>query len=406
MTNYSACYLLGALALASGVFICPPTVRAQEKAQPRARAVRVEAAQVLRPAIAFRPAQAGNAIEQQKADYAQEMAVHIDELHRVCSLSGPQRKKLELAAKGAVAATVEEWKVCARQVQARLGGRLMAMPAAPVRALAADDAADEAPGKVEEPEEEEEPELRIDARLLSILNASGYLPEPHRQSRWVRALGKVLSDEQAAKVEAAESARRKHRRTFGVATHVDQLDYTLRFSPEQRQRVTQIVDSIMGPFLEGEIAPGRNNYVYGDVPMIRPDDLQPVLTPAQAAAWKRHNDGRANVNGRMIGPGIRRAMPINMRAAQPGVTLGMAYVAGPLSADVRIDYLVPGGPAAKAGLQLRDELKSIDGTPIQSWVIVNSRLNGKSPGDKVTLVVTRGGEEKSFEVSVARRGAK
>ncbi len=396
MTIHYACSAFGAFVLASATFVGP--LAAQEKAQPRARAVAIPAVQVLRPAIAARQPQVGDAIEQQKANYEQEMAVHIDELDRVCSLSGSQRKKLELAAKGAVAATMEEWKISARQVQGRLGGRLMVAPVArPAGAQAADDAADE------ESKEEEAPELRIDARLLSILNASGYLPEPNRQARWVRALAKVLSDEQAAKVEAAESARRQHRRMFGVATYVDQLDYTLRFSPEQRQRVTEVVDSVMGAFLEGEIAPGRSVYVYGDVPTIRPGDLQSLLTPAQSVAWKRHNDAKARQNGRIMGPGFRRAMPTNMGPTQPGVTLGMAYVAGPLLTGVRIDYLAPGGPAAKAGLKLRDLLKSIDGTPIQSWVVVNSRLNGKSPGDKVTLVVTRGGEEKSFEIVLARR---
>lgn len=346
--------------------------------------------------------QANDAIQQQKARYAQAMAVHIDELDRVCSLSDVQRRKLQLASKGAIVTAMEEWKVTARMIQDRLGGR--AVLAAPVARPAGNRAGVDEKKDENDDGEDEEPALRIDSRLLSIMNASGYLPEPQQQSRWVKAVSSVLSDDQKTKVRAAESARLAYRRRFGVATYVDQLDYVLRFSPEQREQATKIVDSVMGRFLEGEIAPGRNVYVYGDVPEIRTKHLRPILSEAQAAAWKRHVDGQANpLNGVIMGPGFRRAMPGIRGRALPRVTLGMAFVAGPLSTGVRVDYLAPDGPSAKAGLKVRDLLKSIDGQPLRSWVQVNSALRNKQPGDKVTLVVTRNGEEQSIEVETANR---
>ena len=217
-------------------------------------------------------------------------------------------------------------------------------------------------------------------------------------------MSSVLSDEQKAKVQAAESARRAYRREFGVATHVDQLDHVLRFSPDQRAQVAKIVDSVMGRFLEGEIAPGRNIYVYGDVPEIRTKHLKPILSEAQSAAWKRYVDAKVNpMNGMMMGPGFRRAMPGIRGQALPAVTLGMAFVAGPLSTGVRVDYLALDGPAAKAGVQVRDLLKSIDSQPLRSWVQVNNALRNKRAGDKVTIVVTRNGEDQTIEVETAKR---
>ena len=149
---------------AAALFVLPTIVIAQ---------VQIEAVQ---PAVRIGVPIAGPAndgVEQQKNRYEQEMAVHIDELDRVCSLSDVQRRKLQLASKGAIVTAIEEWKVAARMVQDRLGGRvLLAAPVARPAANRAD--ADEK--KDDDNAEEEEPALRIDARLLSIMNSSGYLP--------------------------------------------------------------------------------------------------------------------------------------------------------------------------------------------------------------------------------------
>ena len=73
------------------------------------------------------------------------------------------------------------------------------------------------------------------------------------------------------------------------------------------------------------------------------------------------------------------------------------------SAGVVVGSVVPGSPAARAGIQPGDELVSIDGTPAAKLDVVGaSRLLEGPPGSKTALVLRRSGKEKSYPLTRQR----
>lgn len=69
----------------------------------------------------------------------------------------------------------------------------------------------------------------------------------------------------------------------------------------------------------------------------------------------------------------------------------------------RLDGVTPGSPAEAAGLREGDVLTRIDDTPIEGLRDLSDALKGKSPGDRVTVVYVRDGQEASVEVELVAR---
>ena len=61
----------------------------------------------------------------------------------------------------------------------------------------------------------------------------------------------------------------------------------------------------------------------------------------------------------------------------------------------------PGTPAAEVGIAAGDRLVSIGGTPVGDWEAAQRELQSR-PGEATTVVVTRDGAEKSFDVTIGR----
>lgn len=75
-----------------------------------------------------------------------------------------------------------------------------------------------------------------------------------------------------------------------------------------------------------------------------------------------------------------------------------AYIAP--SAQTGQPSVVPGGPAAKAGLKEKDIITRVDGTKIDQSHSLISLLYQHQPGDKVTLTVLRGGKTKTIKLTL------
>ena len=62
--------------------------------------------------------------------------------------------------------------------------------------------------------------------------------------------------------------------------------------------------------------------------------------------------------------------------------------------------VVPGGPAARAGLLVGDEIMVMDGTPVRSFLEFRDYVRAR-PGQEIVLVVRRGGSDLTVSVTAA-----
>ena len=70
-----------------------------------------------------------------------------------------------------------------------------------------------------------------------------------------------------------------------------------------------------------------------------------------------------------------------------------------------VQEVTPDSPAARAGLQPGDVVVSIDGKAVQDRSELVAAIRGHKPGDKVTLVVVRGGNETTITATLTQRPA-
>jgi serine protease Do len=63
-----------------------------------------------------------------------------------------------------------------------------------------------------------------------------------------------------------------------------------------------------------------------------------------------------------------------------------------------IGQVVPGSPAATAGLQPEDIITTVDGQPLQGESALAEAINKHKPGDTITLTVLRQQQQVSVPV--------
>jgi putative serine protease PepD len=65
-----------------------------------------------------------------------------------------------------------------------------------------------------------------------------------------------------------------------------------------------------------------------------------------------------------------------------------------------VQTVVPGGPAAKAGLQVGDVITKINGQPATSTIQLQELMLTKNPGTTVQLEYSRGGQSATATVTL------
>jgi len=71
---------------------------------------------------------------------------------------------------------------------------------------------------------------------------------------------------------------------------------------------------------------------------------------------------------------------------------------------VLVATIVESGPADRAGLRTGDVVRAFDGNPVASPREIIGRVAKKAVGEKASITILRGGEEKTVDVIVERRG--
>jgi S1-C subfamily serine protease len=108
---------------------------------------------------------------------------------------------------------------------------------------------------------------------------------------------------------------------------------------------------------------------------------------------------------------VKRVMPLlivgktergwfgaSARPFAPGEARSLGY---PNPSAVVIDGVAADGPAAASGVRPADVIVAIDGQPIADFVAFRRELIGRLPGQKLRLLVSRGGELIEFESVLA-----
>ena len=86
-----------------------------------------------------------------------------------------------------------------------------------------------------------------------------------------------------------------------------------------------------------------------------------------------------------------------------GVTPSLTTAGGQNGA--LIQEVAPNSPASRAGLRPGDLVTTIDGKAVENYSEMVASIRGHQPGDKVTLGITRGGNETTITATLTQRPA-
>jgi putative serine protease PepD len=174
--------------------------------------------------------------------------------------------------------------------------------------------------------------------------------------------------------------------TAGIISSTD------RVLPDGREVIQ--TDAPINPGNSGGVLADRRGRVIG---------INSAIRPA--------NDGS---NGNV---GIGFAVPIDLAATSAaaivqgkpiqtgylGVTPSLTTAGGQNGA--LIQEVAPDSPASRAGLRPGDLVTTVDGQAIENYSEMVARIRAHKPGDKVTLGVTRGGNETTITATLTQRPA-
>jgi serine protease Do len=110
-----------------------------------------------------------------------------------------------------------------------------------------------------------------------------------------------------------------------------------------------------------------------------------------------------SVYNQLIGPEhkvVRGSIGVQFQAA---MSASVAKVYGFPNGGVIVSEVVPGGPAAKAGVQPQDIIVSVDGKPIKNGDELIGIVSNKHPGSTVSLGILRAGKQITLDCSIADR---
>lgn len=229
----------------------------------------------------------------QKKAFERELAFLIGDMERTCKLSETQVKKLQLASKGAVASAMEKFEKQQKQMRARFRQAGMNLPPG------AEDEEDDKDDADDELEKEERPEaVAGPAFAMNMINLVGGSPSNNgggvaKEVRWVKAVEKVVTKEQREQYDAAVKARAAFARKSAVAAFIAKVDLKLLLSPDQRTKLTALVDEEFGKEMAKRVGQSTGGmFFFGGqqgraTAPIAHEELKPLLSEAQFAEWKQ-----------------------------------------------------------------------------------------------------------------------
>jgi putative serine protease PepD len=97
---------------------------------------------------------------------------------------------------------------------------------------------------------------------------------------------------------------------------------------------------------------------------------------------------------------VKRIVPVLQRGAKvQHAYLGVASGDAP-AGGAQVGQIVPGGPAEKGGLRQGDRIVAIGGEAVHGADDLSASVNSHQPGEKVPVVVERGGQRRTLTVTL------
>jgi putative serine protease PepD len=207
----------------------------------------------------------------------------------------------------------------------------------------------------------------------------------------------------------------------------------LQFADSRNVRVGDMVLAIGNPFdldrtaTEGIVsALGRdiespnhytiNNVIQTDAPINPGNSGGPLLDNSAHVIGVNSQIATSGTSNGSLGIGfavpantVRQVVPIlkkggTVRRAYLGVETGTPDPAK-ASSGAEISSLVPGGPGQRAGLQIGEVIKSVGGKKVTDPTQLSILVAQYKPGDRVAVVLARGGSSRTVQVTLGIRPA-
>jgi S1-C subfamily serine protease len=193
----------------------------------------------------------------------------------------------------------------------------------------------------------------------------------------------------------------------------------------QRNTVTAGIVSAVGRTITAPNQFTISNAIQTDAPINPGNSGGPLINAAGEVIGLNDQIETNNTNGQGEGSssGVGFATPSNsdVRIAREIIATGHAHNAWVgVSLDQTVQggagiaknstasgqqAIMPGSPAAKAGLQPGDIITAVNGTQVGSVNQFVATIAGYAPGDTVTLTVNRGGQTKSLKLTLGSQPA-
>jgi putative serine protease PepD len=176
------------------------------------------------------------------------------------------------------------------------------------------------------------------------------------------------------------------------------------------QTATQGIVSALGRDIEAPNHYTINNVIQTDAPINPGNSGGPLLDDSAHVIGVNSQIATSGSSGNV---GIGFAVPSNtVRQVIPilkkGGSISRAYLGvqsqpPTTGSGAEIAMTVPGGPAANAGLQVGDVIKSVGGQRILDPTQLSTIVSKKKPGDRVPVVIERGGGSQTVDVTLGTR---
>lgn len=251
-------------------------------------------------------------LEQLKQRSANRIEAQIDDIDTACSLTDSQRKKLDVAAKGALESYSK--KIVAQLKKTANNGMVPIQfdPGNP-------------PDVPEEESDDDSADEKQDARVIiggRIATMSASVDGSIEQENvWTSAVAKTLTFEQMEQLNQWQTQRQQRTRKSAVARYVANVDRKLFLSPEQMKRMTLWIDDNLGEQLTVQMDRDQQvravliagNRPEGNSKPKIEAELQGLLSTAQQEIWRaefqasfaqlqKANDVRAGVRAIRLQP--------------------------------------------------------------------------------------------------------